>query len=294
MKNIKEQDISSGVHPDPLARIPVDNDIALESLPDCSHLVNDINALKLVLEESGVALVRGFLPEDIVWKVREEYFRKFPASYFASGSRVVDGIQSGDSTSVSAKYGVAGHPAWSLARSTIYAELVDNQNLKALASELMESAVLRLRRSPIRHFVKGSKLSTPAHIDSEYLSGHSKSALTFWIPIGNCSYEMGGLIYLKGSHLIDYAGLLKQVPAVKNKPLALTDSLTCLTQCTGRPWLGSDYKAGDVLIHRANIVHAARVNKSPVMRLSTDIRYIRVGDEPDKRWADHWSADDGY
>ncbi len=41
------------------------------------------------------------------------------------------------------------------------------------------------------------------------------------------------------------------------------------------------------------MIHAATANMDASrMRLSTDIRYQRVRDEIDARWANHWTLDD--
>jgi hypothetical protein len=56
----------------------------------------------------------------------------------------------------------------------------------------------------------------------------------------------------------------------------------------------ADYEAGDMVVHSPYIVHASTMNVDPDrrIRLSTDIRYQRVRDEIDVRWANHWSFDD--
>ncbi len=57
---------------------------------------------------------------------------------------------------------------------------------------------------------------------------------------------------------------------------------------------GELIEAGDMVVHRAYMIHTATTNQNPHgrMRLSTDIRYQRRRDEIDLRWQNPWSFDD--
>jgi len=63
----------------------------------------------------------------------------------------------------------------------------------------------------------------------------------------------------------------------------------------GRNWLIADYEAGDVVFHDPFMVHTATVNQSKqgVVRLSTDLRFYRKGDDMDERWMSPWFPGDG-
>jgi ectoine hydroxylase-related dioxygenase (phytanoyl-CoA dioxygenase family) len=61
-----------------------------------------------------------------------------------------------------------------------------------------------------------------------------------------------------------------------------------------RRWLATDLRAGDVVFHSPHIVHASLDATTDEPRLSTDIRFIPVGDAADPRWSGAWSGDDGY
>jgi hypothetical protein len=55
----------------------------------------------------------------------------------------------------------------------------------------------------------------------------------------------------------------------------------------------ADYETGDMMVHSAYMIHAATVNMDARrIRLSTDIRYQRIRDEIDARWANHWTIGD--
>ena len=49
-----------------------------------------------------------------------------------------------------------------------------------------------------------------------------------------------------------------------------------------------------MMIHSPYMIHAATQNRDLLnrMRLSTDIRFQRIDDAIDQRWANHWIPDD--
>ena len=60
-------------------------------------------------------------------------------------------------------------------------------------------------------------------------------------------------------------------------------------------WLAANYEAGDVVFHDPYMIHTSSVNKDPTgkIRLSTDLRFYRQGDDMDKRWMKYWTPGDG-
>ena len=85
------------------------------------------------------------------------------------------------------------------------------------------------------------------------------------------------------------AGILKRPAA------SMTADLPGLADEHDSRWLATDYRAGDVVIHSAHMVHAStdNVDSRRIVRLSTDIRYQRIGDPIDWRWQNDWHPDDG-
>lgn len=117
-----------------------------------------------------------------------------------------------------------------------------------------------------------------------------------WIPIGDCPPETGGLIYLENSHTISKS-TLESVKTLRTDrpadPRPISHDLGWTQQQLGGRWLYANYEAGDVAIHSPHIVHASLDTTTDAMRLSADIRYISVTEEPDPRWLTPWSGDDG-
>ncbi len=152
------------------------------------------------------------------------------------------------------------------------------------------------KRRIIRHIRPGERgigTATQAHYDLVYLREGTDRVLSMWIPLGDCAVETGGLAYLEGSHhrvmAQERAGTLR-MPAA-----SITADLPALADEYDARWLIADYRAGDVMVHSAHIVHASTDNVDPGsrIRLSTDIRYQRVSDPIDWRWQEHWFEGDG-
>jgi ectoine hydroxylase-related dioxygenase (phytanoyl-CoA dioxygenase family) len=121
--------------------------------------------------------------------------------------------------------------------------------------------------------------------------------------------EMGGVVYLEGSHTVarrmeaDFRAKSGDLPAEErisayNRNMQeggwISKNLPDMANRFDARWLIADYEAGDVVLHSPYIIHAATANDDPAgrIRLSTDIRYQNVRDEIDARWANHWSLDD--
>ena len=165
------------------------------------------------------------------------------------------------------------------------------------------------RRKIMRYTLPGGGTTTPAHYDLVYLRGGTTRIVTAWIPIGDTPVEMGGLVYLEGSH----ATGVRMEREYSEKALELapeerinaynahmmeggwvSKDLPEMAERFDTRWLIADYEAGDVMLHSPYMIHASTANEDPLgrIRLSTDIRYQNVRDEVDARWSNHWSLGD--
>lgn len=165
------------------------------------------------------------------------------------------------------------------------------------------------KRKILRHTLPFHPATTPAHYDLIYLRGGTDRLVTAWIPIGDVPAEMGGLIYLEGSHgtgiemEAEFSKKNAELPAAErisayNKNMTeggwVSKDLPAMAEKFDTRWLIADYEAGDVVLHSPFMIHAATLNESRegIIRLSTDIRYQNVTDEIDARWNNHWTLDD--
>ncbi len=246
------------------------------------------------LRRDGYLYLSDHLPAEVVMEFRRYYFTMLSqAGVLAEGTDPVEGVAAQE------------FPDWGSFRRVLFDEVVPGAEYQALCSHprikdwfawLLEDEVHLHRRKIIRHTRPGDTgigTSTQAHYDLVYLREGTDRVLSMWIPLGDIPLERGGLLYLEGSHhqvmAQERAGTLR-LPAT-----SITADLPGLADREDARWLVADYRAGDVMVHSAHIIHAALDNVDPRgrMRLSTDIRYQRSSDPIDWRWQEHWHDADG-
>lgn len=270
-------DLSAGTVSSNGAELPFTTEL-FTPMADSTALLGDPVALRARLRADGYVLLRGVLDPGDVQRFRESYLDKFPA----------------DRTNLP-PYGVAGHPAYEFVRSAEFADFVGQPALAEVAQTLLGGPVHRLARAILRHFDGGTRQSSRAHTDFDYMDQGSDDLITMWIPIGDCSPAGGGLVYLDGSCDIepDRLAALRAVTDRADDPRPLSHDLGWVARELGRRWRWADYRAGDVAIHTPHLVHAALDATTPTARVSVDVRFLRDGARIDDRWTRPWSADDG-
>ena len=148
---------------------------------------------------------------------------------------------------------------------------------------------------------------TVPHCDIVYMGRGTHDLLTCWVPYGNISLEMGGLMVLEGStneyvqnRIENY--LSRDVDEYcENRPLpdhidldSKTDNTiwngwlaanpVSLRKNLGGRWLTTEYRPGDALVFSCKLVHASLDNQSNAFRLSSDCRYQRADEPIDERF----------
>lgn len=266
----------------------------LGTLLDSTAVNADRDELWRRLRGDGYLLLRGFLDPAEVLDFRRYYFETLrPAGLIAAGSDAVDGR-------------AAGRPADQEAlRRLLYSIVVPGTEYQRLCAHpaieqffrwLLTDEVHLHRRKILRHTRPGDSgigTATQAHYDLVYLREGTDRVLSMWIPLGDCPVDRGGLIYLEGSH---HRVLHDERHGRLPRPAAsITADLPGLAEKYDTRWLTTDFRAGDVMVHSAHIIHAATDNVDPdgILRLSTDIRYQRSGEPIDWRWQQHWHYTDG-
>ncbi|APX32297.1 phytanoyl-CoA dioxygenase [Brachybacterium sp. P6-10-X1] len=264
----------------------------LEPVPDAQR--RDRDALWERLRRDGYLFLPRQLSPDHVLAFRRYYFAQMSSTGLVRpGSDPVEGLQG------------AGDVDRAMLRHQLFSQIVPSDEYRRFCAQpeirgffswLLGDEVHLHRRKIIRHTRPGEfgiGTATQAHYDLVYLREGTDRVLSIWIPLGDCPISRGGLAYLEGSHhqvLADEARDRLPRPA-----RSITADLPGLADDHDARWLITDYRAGDVVVHSAHIVHAALDNVDPngVMRLSTDIRYQRSTDPIDWRWQDHWTDSDG-
>lgn len=263
----------------------------LEAVPESER--NDHDALWRRLRTDGYILLRNHLPVDLVLEFRRFYFEAL------AETGLVDPRNPG--------LGLAGDAEVDRAalRRVLFDHIIPSPEYEALCTHpairdwfrwLLADDVHLHKRKILRHTQPGENgigTATQAHYDLVYLREGSDRVLSMWIPLGDCPTMRGGLTYLQGSH--HWVMAEEREGRLKRPAQTMTADLPGLAEEHDARWLIADYRAGDVVVHSAHIVHAALDNVDPhgVMRLSTDIRYQRTTDPIDWRWQEHWNDEDG-
>ena len=264
------------------------------------------DVLRRRLKEQGYLWLKGLLDRDNVLDFRAYVFgHVMDTGAVRPGSDPRIGYGSGQPEDRN----LVNKAIMELVRSVTYEGFCAQPRLSRFMDEFLGGIAYLHKRKLLRHTQPHTPQVTPAHYDLVYLRGGTDRIVTAWIPIGDCPVEMGGLVYLEGSH----AEGVKLEAAFREKSLELSaeDRINAynahmaeggwiskdLPEMANRfdaRWLAGDYEAGDVILHSPYMIHASTTNEDAKgrIRLSTDIRYENVRDEIDPRWANHWSLDD--
>jgi hypothetical protein len=144
------------------------------------------------------------------------------------------------------------------------------------------------------------------HGDIVFMGRGTHDLYTAWTPLGDVSFELGGLMILEGSNNLDrvkndYAKkdvdeYCENVPGEKENAKTNPemngwrwdgsisgDPVEIRNQLGGR-WLTTEYKAGDLLTFSTYTIHASLDNHSDRIRLSSDSRYQLANAPIDERW----------
>lgn len=108
----------------------------------------------------------------------------------------------------------------------------------------------------------GGKATEP-HQDYPHIQG-TADTITAWLPLSDCSRELGGLRYLVGAHR---KGAVLSHGADARRP-GWAD-----VSNDDPDWATADWKLGDLALHHSLTVHGALPNTSGRLRLSVDYRY---------------------
>ncbi len=265
-----------------------------------------LEAIRERYEQDGYVWLKGLLKRDDVLVFRGWVFSHLARSgLIEAGSDPVLGLVSGTEPEKQ----LADRILMALVRSAAYEGFCAQPRLTRFMDQFL-SGISYLHKRKIMRFTRpGSPTATPAHYDLVYLRGGTSRIVTAWIPLGDTPVDMGGLVYLEGSHAIgkrmeaEFAersvGLAPEERiSAYNRNMSeggwVSKDLPGMAERFDTRWLIADYEAGDVVLHSPYMIHAATTNRSAegLIRLSTDIRYQNVEDEIDARWANHWTLGD--
>lgn len=162
---------------------------------------------------------------------------------------------------------------------------------------------------PIRHYdftwlrAIGPGKGTNPHCDLPYMGRGTHRHMTCWMPYGDISFTLGGLMVLEGSHkrmdlLENYVyrdvdtfceNKAEDAANAKAGKWTFTGTLShnppMVRNKFGGRWLTTEFQAGDFLTFGMFLVHASLDNRTENrLRISSDSRYQRASEPIDERW----------
>lgn len=235
----------------------------MRPLLDASAYLSNPTKLRAQAESEGYLYLPGLLPRDKVMEVRDAF-----AGILGTAGWLEDGQGPGGTRPRPGVFAVEPEPAFMAVFNQQFSvlglhELQHHPRLLEVMGHLLEAAVLVHPRSILRNiFPSQDAYTTPAHQDYVHFQG-TQRCYAAWIPLTDCSAEMGGLAVAAASHgggIYDIrpalgAGALEVVPAFEGQ------------------WRYSPTRMGDVVIHHCMGVHRGVPNRSESIRLSVDARY---------------------
>jgi len=149
----------------------------------------------------------------------------------------------------------------------------------------------------------GPGKGTNPHCDLPYMGRGTHTHMTCWVPYGDISTTLGGLMVLEGSHkrmdLLEHyvyrdvdtfcENKAKEADAAKSGKWTFTGTLShnppAVRNKFGGRWLTTEFKAGDFITFGMFLVHASLDNRTTnQLRISSDARYQRASEPIDERW----------
>lgn len=245
---------------------------------DSTKLISgDSSSIRQRMKEDGYLFLRGLAPRDRLLDLRREMLGILEsAGWIKPTHGSLDAIWSG------AGPFTEGEPEYmavyqKIINAPAFRAWADQQSFVDVMRKILDGKVLphRLRIGRVT-FPSNTGQTTAAHQDFHYIRGTAQT-YTIWTPIGDCPIALGGLAVLRGSHR---GGFIEHdtFPEKKYANRGLADS--SLPTGQNVEWHAGDFAAGDVLIFHSHTVHKALPNLTKdQLRLSTDNRYTRVGDE---------------
>lgn len=285
-------DTAAGIPPLTCMARPLDTGPeAFGRLREANELLGDAVAMRARMDEDGCILLRGYLGRDRVLDARREMLDRLNAEgALDPGAPLMDGVL---------RDGLQNSLRIDLAK--------DNEPLRRVLYtgpmiEFFESFL----GQPVRHYdytwvrSVGRGTGTPPHYDIVYMGRGTWNLWTAWTPMGDVSWELGGLMLMPGTHT--HERLLKGYARrdvdtyCANRPLStkgwnapgtegwLSHDAPGIRRGLKGRWCSAEYRAGDVVIFSTVLVHAGLDNHTNRIRLSTDSRYQPASEPADERW----------
>ncbi len=258
-------------------------------------IADDYPALRERMNEDGYLFIPGYLERDNVIKARRSILEHIEKGGFLDPSHPLMDAVSKDGTPVPSMMSEMARPG-----TKLYDLLYEGRIMDFYKGFL---------GGTVRHFdftwvrAVEPNVGTPAHCDIVYMGRGTKKLYTCWIPLGDVTHELGGLMILEKSHRHDhlnrnygqrdvdsYCTNYADAPLIEAGKKQwqwngyLTKNPATLREKLGGRWLTSEFKAGDFVTFGMFTVHGSTDNHTNCYRLSSDSRYQLASEPIDERW----------
>ncbi len=265
---------------------------AFGRLTDSSDLLSQPDELRLRMQEDGYLYLRAFLNSQAVWQARQEI-----AACLAAEGSLKSGYPIEDCIARS-ELKMNFRPDLAL-QSPALKKLLYSGRMMEFFEVFLGGKIRPLDYTWLRAVAPGR--GTYPHCDIVYMGRGTDKLYTAWTPLGNISWELGGLMILENSHRLEnikngygrrdvdsYCSNRKTASLYasgqKSWNGALAKNPVSLRSRYGGRWLSREFQAGDVLIFSMFTIHASLDNHSRQIRLSSDSRYQLASEPVDERW----------
>ena len=249
-----------------------------------NDILHDTAALRERFEREGYLYLPGFFERAQIETARAE---------FIASLQVFGGLNPDFSPEEAVASGTLSGP--------MRATLAGKDAVRAVVfSPRLLDFYARFFEGPVRHYdhiwtrIVGPGHGTSPHCDLVYMGRGTHNVMTAWIPYGDVSLELGGLMVLEKSHLqedrlrkyldTDVDSYCSNRGEYKFNNGLLTSNPVSLREKLGGRWLTTTFRMGDLLTFNMKLVHGSLDNGTRSYRLSTDTRYQLASEPIDERW----------
>ncbi len=263
-------------------------DMSLDSFGELrrsSDVLGDTEELRRRRLEDGYLYLPGFFPRDDVAAARNEFVSRLR-----------------DLNALDPDYPVEqAIAAKNLPPNIARAVVRENAPLRDVVfSPRLLKFYEKLLGSDVRHYdhiwtrVVAPGEGTAPHCDLVYMGRGTHDVMTAWIPYGDVSLDLGGLMLLEKSHTqterlrkylaSDVDTYCENRGPYKHKSGLLSSNPASLREKMGGSWLTAEFRMGDLLTFGMKLVHASLDNQTRAFRMSSDSRYQLASEPIDERW----------
>jgi hypothetical protein len=263
-------------------------------LRDSSDAADDVEELRRRVAEDGYLYMKGYLDRDEVLAARASLTSRLAeAGVLDPAYPAIDGVCRPGS-------------------GYVFKPEITNGNAEVqrlLYQGRLPDFYHALYGEEVRHYdftwlrAIGPGKGTNPHCDLPYMGRGTHRHMTCWVPYGDISFQLGGLMILEGSHkrmdLLEHyiyrdvdafcENKPKEAEAAKSGKWSFTGTLShnppVVRNKFGGRWLTTEFQAGDFITFGMFLVHASLDNRTEnLLRISSDARYQRASEPIDERW----------